>query len=267
MPALMTVGALIANPGATFTAAAASTGDSLQVPSFNVGTRAFLTSIIRSGATAGAVRVRSARLHDNTQGIRFDTDKARTVFQMPQQIGQPIYPGDVLTTELTGGTAETDAAALTMYIDNLPGVNSRLARLGDIVGRVNHIKPVRVALSGQTAGQWKTAALNATEDLLEAGYDYAVLGFQVDAAVGVVAIQGPDTGNYRVGCPGDDSTLRIDNYFISESDAHQLPMIPVINANNKAATNVMILDHTTSQAPNVEVILAQLATPFTGSGS
>lgn len=265
MPALMSVGALIANPSSTFTAAAASTGDSLQVPSFPVGSKALLTNLIRGGVTAGAVRVFSPRLHDDTRGITFYSDKAHSIFQMPRETGQPLYPGDTLTVQLTGGTNETEDAVMTFYLDNLPGVNARLAQWSDIVNSITHIKPVVTTPDPDTPGQWSTVALNSTEDLLVAGMDYAVLGFQTDAAIDAVGIQGPDTGNYRIACPGDDSTLATADFFVQESQRHGLPMIPIINANNKAATNILALDATATAEPNVSVVLAQLGTPFTGS--
>lgn len=260
--AISTVSALIANPGANFTAAAAATGDSLTVPAFNAQAPGQLVNIIRGGATAGAVRVFSARLHDTTRGITYYTDKARTVFQLPREVGQPIYPTDTLTVQLTGGTAETDDAYLTFWMQDLPGVAARLAMWSDIASKITQIKPVVTNPDPDTAGQWASVALNSVEDLLEAGMDYAVLGFQTDAAVDVVAVRGPDTGNYRIGCPGDDSTLTTCDYFVRESHDRGLPYIPIINAANKAATFIDCADATATAEPNVSIILAELSSPF-----
>lgn len=267
MPAISSVAALIANPSSTFTAAAASTGDSLTVPYFQLPGRAMLFDLIRGGATAGAVRVFSPKLHDTTRGITYYTDKANTVIQMPRATGQPLYPSDTLTVQLTGGTAETDQAVLSMYFDNLPGIAARLARWEDIMNSIVQIKPVVTNPDPDTAGQWATVALNSVESLLVAGADYAVLGFQTDAAVNAVGISGPDTGNLRIACPGDDSTLNIANYFVDLATRHNLPMIPVINANNQGATNIIAIDQTATAEPNVSVILAELAQPFTGSAA
>lgn len=262
--AISSFAALLANPGANFTAGAAATNDSLQVPSFPLTAQAFLTSLIRGGATAGGVRVLSARLHDQTRGITLYTDKAHSIHQFPKEVGQPLYPGDTLGVQFTGGTAETDDAILTAWFSDLPGVNARLATWDQIKASVAHVKPVVTTPDPDTAGQWATVALNSTEDLLEAGMDYAVLGFQNDAAIDAVAIQGPDTGNLRIACPGDDSTIVTSDYFIKMAVDHGIPYIPIINANNKAATNVCAIDATATAEPNTQVILAQLSTPFTG---
>lgn len=262
--AISTVAALIANPGTNFTAAAAATGDSLTIPAFNASAPGMMTEIIRGGATAGAVRVTSPRLHDTTRGITFYTDKARTIFQLPREVGQNIYPTDALSVSLTGGTAETDDAYLTFYMTDLPGVAARLAMWDEIKGKIDQIKPVVVNPDPDTAGQWASVALNSVEDLLDAGADYAVLGFQVDAAVDVVAVRGPDTGNYRIGCPGDDSTIVTADFFLRRSVDSGLPYIPILNSANKAATFIDCADATATAEPNVSVILGRLTSPFGG---
>lgn len=256
--AIDTIATAVANPGAAFTATVAANGDSLQVKSFAATDSAYLERIIRGGAAAGAVRVRSPRLHDNVQGIRFFTSQTPAIMLMPREYSQVLYAGDTLIVEVTGGAAETDVAALGVYYTNLQGVNARLKSWGDIAGIIRNIKTVTVAVATGAVATWVDTAVNATEDLLKGGEDYAILGYTVDVATAVVGVKGPDTGNLRICGPGATDSSDTSEYFIAWTEKSGKPHIPVFNANNKASTFVSTYHNGATQNVNVDLILAEL---------
>lgn len=259
--ALEVISTFVANPGATFTAAAASPGDSLNVRNFATTDSAVLVNLIRRGATSGAARVRSPLLHDNVRGIAITTGQTPSIFGLPRELSQPLYAQDRLIVEVTGGAAETDMALLVIYYSNLLGVASRLHMRGDIEGNVRYIKPLTVAVTNSaTIGTWTDTVITATEDLTHANKDYAVLGYITDAALGAVAVKGIDTGNVRVGGPGSVNTEDTADYFVAQGIYHNMPYIPVINSANKAGTFVSTVDTVASSTANVTLILAELVT-------
>jgi hypothetical protein len=248
------------NPGAGPTALVANTGDSFAVRSTPGTTLPVLEGIWASCATAGLVQVRSARLHDQTQGIRFEVPAALVRNFLPDEVVQLLYPQDILTFEIGGGGAETDAAALLIYYPDLPGIDARLRTWEEIRGQVQNIVTVRVGVAGPvTAGDWSAGtALNATTDLLKPNVDYAVLGYQSATNVLAVALKGADTGNLRAGGPGTTESIETRDWFVSLSRQTGLPHIPVINAAGKAGILAHVAHTTAAGTITVDFILAEL---------
>lgn len=258
--ALDTIGGFATNPGATLTAITVSTGDSLTVRSFQFSAPAYLYEAFRQGGSAGVVRVRSPRLHDNVQGIRVRALANDPSPLLGREVNQILYPQDVLIAEITGGGAETDVLALLNYYADLPGVSANLQSWAQVEPNIRNILGVEVACTtSATAGQWSDTAINATFDLLKANTPYAVLGYEVDTAVCAVAVRGVDTGNLRAGGPGTTTRIETRDWFIKLSQENGTPAIPVFNAANKGATFVSLLSSATSQATNVNLILAEMA--------
>lgn len=259
MPAIDTVGAFITNTAALGNATP-SPGDSFNTRAFQDPNTAKLEQIILKGTGARTVRVTSPVFHDAVRGITFISAQAPTQMNMPQDVGQSIRPNDALTVQLNSGAADSTVAALGFYYSQLPGVNARLYNYGDIAGLIKNIKPVEVdCVASANIGTWVDTSITATENLLHANTDYAVLGYNVDVAVAVVAIRGGDTGNLRIGGPGSvlqDTTV---DFFIDMADRHSVPHIPVINAANAGNTVVSVLDNAAGTAVKVQLILAELA--------
>lgn len=261
--AIETLGFHVANPGATFTAVTMATSDSATVRQFNQGTKAMLTAVTRQGATAGAVRIRSATFHDPTFGITYVTAENPTHIEVPQQVGQPVQPGDTLTIEGTGGTAETEVGSLTIYYQDVLGLAAPLYNWADLVGSIEHLHTVEVDCPiGGTAGVWADTLINATQDTFKADRKYAILGYTTDTALAAIAFKGSETGNVRNGGPGTTEADVTSNWFIGVNQALQLPCIPVISANNKGSVNVGILSTATSGTAKVSATLALMAKGF-----
>src|SRR5487761_2566689 len=82
-------------------------GDSRTVRSFNAPSKARLDGITRKGATGGFGRVRSPMFADDTQGIRFQTGEAPSVFELPPALGQNLTSQDTLIAEANSGAADS----------------------------------------------------------------------------------------------------------------------------------------------------------------
>jgi len=251
----------VANPSGTITAVTMATGDPNTVRNFNGAVdRAALLGLVRAGATAGAVQVRSPLFHDNVRGIQLESSEVVSLFGLPRFVGQPLYPNDTLVIGASGGSAETEIVGLVNWYSNLVGAAARLHMWGDISGLIKSIKPVEVSVTASaTIGTWVDTALNATEDLLHANSDYAVLGYAADTQLALIAVKGQETGNLRVGGPGPVSTLDVSDYFVTLSQLHGIPMIPVFNADNKASIFVSVIDKAANTTSNVQLILAELS--------
>ncbi len=251
----------VTNPGATITALTAGTANSFTVRAFEPGSKACLNGIWSQQATAGVVRVRSPKMHDSTQGIRVNGPAAVIRNAMHDAAQSPLYSTDVLTFEMSGGGAEVDAAALSIYYENLSGGDARLAMWEQVKAGIANYLTVQVAVTGPaTSGDWSAGnALNSLFDLLKADTDYAILGYGVDAEVLAVGIQGPDTGNYRTGGPGPIDPLETRSWFVRRSIDQATPLIPVINSNNRGGTSVSVARITAAGTINVFLSMAELS--------
>lgn len=261
--AVETIAFRVANPGSTFTAVTAATGDSLTVRQFTPTTRTQLEHVSRQGATSGAWRVLSPVLHDNVTGLTFIYAETPSILFMPDYIGEPMQPGDLLTVQGTGGTAETEVGAITFYYTDVLGLNAMLYSWDDIRGSIEHVKTFEVDCSiGGTAGVWSDTLLNATDKQAKADRKYAILGWTTDTALGAIAFKGGETGNVRIGGPGTTLPAQISHWFIQESIRMGTPHIPVISANNFGSTNVSIVTTATSGTAKVVVNAGLLRAGF-----
>lgn len=249
------------NPGATLTGLTFNTGNSGTVRSFPFDSSAWLMNAWAQGATAGTLRIRSPRLHDNVQGIRANYLASDPSPLLGREIAQRLYPQDTLIVEISGGGAETDAACLLVYYPNLPGADARLFTWDQIKPRVRNILTIETQhTTGGTAGQWGGGlALNANFDLLKANVDYAIIGYVASAAVNAVRYTGPDTGNLGVGGPGTTTRIETRDWFKRISEEESMPAIPVFNAANKGGTTVDLSSTAAGASVTVDTIVAELA--------
>lgn len=242
------------------TAVTVANGDSLTVRSFSSPAQAFLSDIILKGGQSVTGRLTSPYLHDTTRGITVITAQAPSLRTLPRQAPQPLSSQDTMILSALSSGANSTLVALQNYYTDLGASDARLHSYGDISGLINEVKPLEVdCTSSATIGQWTDTVCTTTENLLKANTDYAVLGFNVDVACGVVAIKGQDTGSLRIGAPGSVLSFATSEYFIEKSAQTGLPWIPVINAANVNNTFVSVADNTASLAVKVQLILAELS--------
>lgn len=240
--ALELIGAYGTAITSVLSATTAVTGDSLAVRS---SPPERLTRIIQAWTDvqlAGTARIRSPRMHDNVQGIRFDTIASDLYPLLPWGVTQRVYPNDVLSVDLAGSSTAGDLeyVLLMLLYEDLGGANAHFIDEAELKRRGTNISSVENTIATGTTAAWTgSEAMNAEFDQFHAGGQYALVGYTVDVEVPAIAWRGPDTSNYRVGGPGieTDRSVTID-WFLKMSRALGLPLIPVISAENKAGTSI-----------------------------
>lgn len=250
----------VTNPGAAFTPITLDTGDSLTVRAVPQDSAAYLDDVWALGATAGIVRIRSPRMHDNVQGQRMRYTAATPTPLQPFEASERLYPQDVLIVEETGGAAEVDVVSMLLWYGNVPGIDARLVNYSEVDPRIKNILTVETThATGATVGDYGGAlAINANIDLLKANTDYAILGYLTDVNVCSVGYRGPDTGNVRIGGPGTTLRHETRDWFVKLSQRTGRPYVPIINSANKAGTTIDLVHTAAAAAVNVTTILAEL---------
>jgi hypothetical protein len=236
------------------------TGDTFTVPSVAPGSAAVLEQAWATGALVDFVRVRSPRMHDANQGIRIRVDGTTQVPLLPWGLDQPMYALDTPVVEIDVTAAGTGAIGVLYEYDDLPGVSQRLATWEEVDPRIINLMGCDVSLGAIGAiGAYSAGnALNSLFDNFEAGYDYALLGYEVSAARHAISVAGPDTSFMKVGGPGSVLPNVTSDYFQRVARITGRPFIPIIAANNKQSTLVFQTDNAASAAVNVSLLLAQL---------
>jgi hypothetical protein len=254
----------VTNAGGTITACTVATGgDSFTPAAFATTDQAHLVGAWAANATGGVLRIRSPRLHDPAQGIRLQIPASDTVNMIPLESWQPIYPVDPMVVEMSGGASETDIVSLLYYYSNLPGVAAPLAMYSDILPRIVNLVGVEVDVTTTNSpGNYTgSRALNQDYQNLRAGESYALLGYTClsTTLTGTLRITGPDTGKVGVGGPYSSRTDLTSSWFMELSRYLQKPTIPVIQANNAAATFLDIADVGAGAAHTVSLIFGELS--------
>lgn len=211
---------------------------------------------------AGKLQLKSPRWHDLTICDTYHCLVGTAAFAVDPLLGQndsePAYSTDTLTFQVTTDVSQTASttyvAAYPVYYTNLPGVDANLMTWAQVQSYVNyankdglHYVTFASPQSAGTAGNIGAGTLiNATNDQFKAGHFYALLGYTVSATCAAVLFSGTDTGNLYLGGPGTTNPNVTRNWFVDLSNAQNLPLIPVIQANNKGTTYVYIVDGATT---------------------
>lgn len=245
------------------TALAATTGDSLTIRSVVGESRARMMAFItKSDAAGNQFRITSPTLHDNVTGLTYFAPENPAAFMVPDYTAVELTPQDTLTVQGQSGGATTITAGIVNYYDDIRGTDADLYRWGDIQGDIKSMKVVQVGNGAIAVGAWTDTLITNTEDQLHADHSYAVLGYEVTPAVALVGVKGVATGNLRMCGPGAAQSLDIASYFVYMSERHNLPYIPVFQANDRKGFNVSMADSVAraANAVNVSLILAELKT-------
>ena len=228
--------------GATLAALAASAGDSLAVRSFEIGKMAKILQAWADVQVAGTARIRSPKMHDNVQGMRFDTIIGEPRPQMPLGVSQRVFPNDTIGVDLAGSAVAGDIeyVAMLIYYEDLPGAAGRFIKADELARRgVNQSWVENTLALGTGGGYTGSEAINAEFDQFHADAEYALVGFEVDTECALVGYRGADLGNYRVAGPGDETIRWVTaDWFRRLSVAFDMQLIPVFRANNKAGFNI-----------------------------
>jgi len=263
-PAMDTISGFVTAPSSTFTAWTLGAGDSLAIRNFPDAKRAWLIDEWAFNQVAGALRVRSPRMHDNVRGVTFNIPGNSQAFPLlDQRMPQNLYAQDTLIVEQTGSAVggQIETGSLLLYYEEIPGVNANLTTWDDVRARgVNLFTQLCTCVSGAGGGYTGGVAINAASDLWQANTDYALVGYTVDAQCASVCVRGTDTGNLRISGPGN-STIRDSTrwYFRFLSELQGKAMIPVINAANRFNTTVDVVTNQAAGTFNINLSFVQLA--------
>jgi hypothetical protein len=248
--------------GATIAALAAVTGDSLVMPFFNESKKAWMLQLWSDVQVAGTLRVRSGKWHDDVQGIRIKTVVSDLQPLLPAGTRQPLYSGDTLHVDLGGSAVAGDVeyVVMLMWFEELSAQAASLITYEQFKAREgNYITGENTIATGTTPAWTGAEAINADIDQFHARSNYAITGYLVDTEVSAVAWQGNDTANVRNGGPGTETEREITaQWFVELARKTGLPCIPVINADNKAATTVSTLQDENGADTVLDTIFCEL---------
>jgi hypothetical protein len=276
-PVITSIGAFKQSlSGSAFEALAAATKDSLSIISFPDNERAWIEEVFaNNSAHKNEVAIFSQRFGDNTYGLRMQSRFLASLTQnaiFPRAVDIPVWSADTLNVQVNGTASDNADVVLQLYYTNIQGAGQRLARAEQVLPFISQgiagnsrVLGIEVTVTPGTTGNYGTAvALNANDDRLQADYDYALIGFSTDQPVLSIGISGPDTGYYRIPCPGLWQSRFTADWFLRQAMDRGVPHIPVINANNKATTFLDGIDAANPGATKVSLYLAQLPSRFVG---
>jgi hypothetical protein len=247
------------------------TGDSFTFQNVPQDSEAFLAEVWAvDDASPMEVSLKASRFHDQQFGIRMEAPDgstlapaSRSVNILPGGIAQPIFPSDVLDVQVSGTAADNVNLTFLLYYANLPGIDARLARYEYVTQNLKNLVGINVPLTPGTGDWGAGAALNSADNRLHANTDYAVLGFTSSIPCSAVALSGVDTGNQRVGGPVLGDAEHDAELFINLGRKFDAALIPVINSNNAGAV-ILQAASPSGTAVGIDVMLAELKSPFTG---
>jgi len=249
---------------ATLTNLTMNTGDTLNIRAVADQTkRIWLLSAWAMVEAAFLFEIHSPRMHDNVHGIRVRGPLNNALPEWSLNASTVLYTLDTLTVQLAGtsGAGSISPMSLLIYYEDLPGIAGRFLSPDDLHKRGLNLMAQEVVVTGAVTGNYSTAvALNSSFDFTKANTDYALLGFTVDVNGGAICLRGADTGNLRVASPGINTLPQITAWWFSRlSQQTGIPLIPVLNANNKGG---ILIDNVTTHTGgtfNIQAHLMELA--------
>jgi len=249
--------------GATIAALTPVSGDSLAIPSFSEQKKGNILQMWADVQVAGTLRLKSPKMHDNSNGIRIDTVVSDPTPLLPWGVPIRVYGSDVLTVELAGSAVAGDEefVSLLMAFEELPGQVGRLISPDEVMRRHVHTLTVENTITTGTTGIWTgSEAINAEIDQFQVTYDYAILGYKVDAECAAVGYRAPSFANVRIGGPGIETEAWLtSDWFMRLSRAYNMPLVPIFAGSDKASVLIDALQDENGADVTVTTYLAALS--------
>jgi len=242
-------------------AAAAFTGDSLTIKNDRSKEGPQILAMWAFNQVEGFHQIAFPTGHDTTRGWRTVVEATDITDRLDLGLSIPITAQELMTITIAGSNVAGDVETghLLVHYRDLPGIDQKNLTWSQVQKRRDKMTTVQATITGSGAGYSGTELINADSDLLLANRDYALLGIETVTPCGAVWITGPDTGNVRVGVPGN--AVRPDlagAYFAVLSRAYDLATIPVINSGNRASTSIGVAMNENAGATVVSLNLALL---------
>jgi hypothetical protein len=255
--------------GGSWDTLAAASGDSLSVRWFEEGTRVTLLDWWGgNNASKMDVSLHSPLMHDNQYGIRLShmfnptqsgADGNPNLY-LPPAWKQPLYPTDTLISQVLG-TASDDVTLCHSLIYETPSMpGGRFITADEVQARTVNLLGVRISPApAASTSTWGTSeAINSDDDRFKANKDYAWLGITTDLPFTALKMYGPDTANLGIPVPGYRDENVTSGWFYTMSKRFNMPLVPVINSNNKGVTNTAAADCGGGTAPLITLLFAEL---------
>jgi len=225
-------------PGAAGAAAVALSGDSLTIK--NSRGEAQILAWWADHQADGFQQLVFPSGHDTTRGFRSRVEVGEVSNLMTLGIPIDVQPQEQMTVTMSGSAVAGDVESgcfLVNYRD-LPGMSQRSITWDQLRSRTEKLTTLDGTINTTPGPSYSgSQAINAGSDLLLANRDYAIMGSRVTTQCLTLNVRGPDTGNVRVGMPGDVLHPEItSNWFCLLSRAYDEPLIPIFNSGNKTST-------------------------------
>jgi hypothetical protein len=241
---LQSISGIVTAAGATLTGITMLGTDVLTLYAFQ--NPKLLTFWVDSQAN-GDVRIMSPNQHDFNQGIHVSHVASEVYPLWPLDSPIPLKYTDTLTAQLSGSATAADIETLTILLA-FPtsgvgkGAPTYITYDQYQQWRTGLVMGVQNTIATPTSGAYTAEAINAEFDNFKSGFNYAVLGITTNTEAAVLTLQGPCTGNYRIGVPGHETNKRVNvDFFLQLAKALQKynwPCIPVFKGNDKGTTLV-----------------------------
>lgn len=232
-------------PGAAGAAAAAVTGDSLVVRNGKLGTAIRALACWAKFQAAGFLQIATPTGHDQVRGWRTRVAANEPTPIMPLGGPFPFQPQELISPTIAGSAVagDVETGCMLMFYENMPGLQARLARWDDVKARIVRETTIEATIvSAAGPGYSGTELITSESNLLRANSNYALLGMTCSSTVAGIWLQGPDTANQKVICPGHSLRAEMTaQFFPMLSRAYDLPTIPIIAAGNKDSTNIGVI--------------------------
>jgi len=224
----------------TGTAAAALAGDSLTTR--NYGKDPEIIAAWQTNQTAGFGQLAWPTGHDTTRGFRCGVPAANGQIILPLGARMPITPQETIAATIAATAVAGDVEQVSYITSYDIDKGQRLIDWAECKQRLQKMTTVEASLASVASSYGPAGGelLNADSDLLIANRDYALLGASCRTACHCIAIAGPDTGNDKIGIPGFLRYEVTSQWFKLLSNAHGMPLIPLINSGNKGSTNLFV---------------------------
>lgn len=178
--------------------------------------------------------------HDVTRGIRVGAPVGANLGIVPLGVPITVQAQELMTVTLAGSNVAGDVEQLSMLLryDDLPGIAQRLISPAQLENRVEKFATIEISNASTAGPSYGTpTTITTPADLLLANREYAVIGATTRSPCQSVYFVGPDTGNLRIGVPGDSTKPELTSQWFSMlSRVTGSPCIPVISSGNKSST-------------------------------
>ena len=244
-------------PGAGGAIGAAVTGDSLTM---KFGKKSRILTMWADLQVAGSFRLTNASGHDLSTGLRLAVPASDLDLKFPSTLDYDVPPQEAIAVTIFGSGTAGDIETVMGLVEYDGLFAQKLISESEVKRRKVQLITVHQALTAGAAGGYSgERSFILDNPNMRANTDYAVVGYVCSAETAAVYFRGPDTGDRKIGGPGNDLDHDLTrDWFLMLSRLTGEDCIPVINTGNLPSTFGGVVGDENSTATVVSWILAQL---------